>query len=113
MQIRVFRNCVFSSLLVPSQPTELRAVAISSTTVQLSWKRPSHTGESIIGYELYWNDTFTQHEYHREIADTETFTLGDLYPDTMYYIWVAAKSKRGEGAATPPIQVKTEQYGMS
>lgn len=31
----------------------------------------------------------------------------------MYYIWVAAKSKRGEGAATPPIQVKTEQYGMT
>ncbi|XP_054706437.1 tyrosine-protein phosphatase Lar-like isoform X2 [Uloborus diversus] len=96
---------------VPSQPSNLRAIATSSTTVQLTWSKPTHTGENIIGYELYWNDTFTQHEYHREIpADIEAFNLGDLYPDTVYYVWVAAKSKRGEGAATLPVQVRTEQY---
>ncbi|KAG8191089.1 hypothetical protein JTE90_008401 [Oedothorax gibbosus] len=98
---------------VPSQPSNLRAVSTSSTNVQLTWTRPSHTGESIVGYELYWNDTFTQHEYHKEIPDVEQYTLGDLYPDTVYYVWIAAKSKRGEGAATPPVQVRTEQYAPS
>ncbi|GIX90947.1 tyrosine-protein phosphatase Lar [Caerostris darwini] len=98
---------------VPSQPSNLRATPTSATTVQLTWTRPSHTGENIVGYELYWNDTFTQHEYHREIPDVETFTLGDLYPDTVYYVWVSAKSKRGEGAATPPVHVRTEQYAPS
>ncbi|GFU37481.1 tyrosine-protein phosphatase Lar [Nephila pilipes] len=98
---------------VPSQPANLRATPTSATTVQLTWSRPSNTGENIIGYELYWNDTFTQHEYHREIPDVETYTLGDLYPDTVYYVWVAAKSKRGEGAATPPVHVRTEQYAPS
>ncbi|XP_035214536.1 tyrosine-protein phosphatase Lar-like [Stegodyphus dumicola] len=102
-----------TQLGVPSQPTNLRAVPASSTTVQLTWTRPTHTGANIIGYELYWNDTFTQHEYHREIPDIENFILGDLYPDTVYYIWVAAKSKTGEGAATPPVKVKTEQYAPS
>lgn len=40
----------------------------------------------------------------------ESFTLGELYPDTLYFVWVAGKSLRGEGAATPPIPVRTEQY---
>lgn len=35
-----------------------------------------------------------------------------LYPDTLYYIWLAARSQRGEGATTPPIPVRTKQYGM-
>ncbi|XP_067118377.1 tyrosine-protein phosphatase Lar-like isoform X6 [Centruroides vittatus] len=95
---------------VPSQPVNLRATSTSSTTVHLTWMRPSHTGESITGYELYWNDTFTQQEYHLSIPDVETYTLGELYPDTIYYVWIAAKSRLGEGAATPPIPVKTEQY---
>lgn len=97
---------------VPSQPLNPTATSTSATTVQLNWNKPSHTGESIIGYEVYWNDTFTNQEYKRAIPDVETYTLGELYPDTLYYVWVAAKSRRGEGAATPPIPVKTDQYGI-
>lgn len=96
---------------VPSQPLNLLASSISATTVQLTWNKPSHTGESIIGYEIYWNDTFTNQEYKRAIPVVETYKLTDLYPDTLYYIWIAAKSRRGEGASTPPIPVKTDQYG--
>ncbi|XP_022247937.1 tyrosine-protein phosphatase Lar-like isoform X3 [Limulus polyphemus] len=95
---------------VPSQPSNLVAKSTSSTTVQLQWSHPEHSGESIIGYELYWNDTFTQQEYHRTIPAINSYTLSNLYPDTLYHIWVAAKSKRGEGAATPPVNVKTDQY---
>lgn len=96
---------------VPSQPSNLRASAISSTAVQLNWQKPSHVGEAIIGYEIYWNDTFSNREDKRAIPDVESYTLGELSPDTLYYVWVAAKSRRGEGAATPPIPVKTEQFG--
>ena len=97
---------------VPSQPLNLAATATSATTVQLNWNKPSNTGESIIGYEVYWNDTFTNQESKRAIPDVEMYTLGELYPDTLYYVWVAAKSRRGEGASTMPIPVKTDQYGM-
>lgn len=95
---------------VPSQPIDLRAVAKSSTKVQVSWHRPTHTGEGVLGYDLYWNDTFTQQEYHRSIPDVETYTLGELYPDTLYFVWVSAKSRDGDGAATPPYPIRTEQY---
>jgi netrin-G3 ligand len=45
---------------VPSQPTGLRAIDVSATSVSLEWARPHHTGESVNSYELYWNDTFTK-----------------------------------------------------
>jgi hypothetical protein len=64
----------------------LRAAATSSTTVQLNWQKPTHAGEAIIGYEVYWNDTFTNQEYRRAIPDVETFTLRDLYPGIYYFI---------------------------
>lgn len=47
----------------------------------------------------------------RRIANTETYKLTGLYPDTLYYVWLAARSQRGEGATTPPIPVRTKQYG--
>ena len=43
---------------VPSQPSNLRAGEVRATSVRLSWDRPSHSGENIVSYELYWNDTF-------------------------------------------------------
>lgn len=97
---------------VPSQPLNLKANPTSATTVQLNWQKPSQTGEAIIGYDIYWNDTFTNLESKKAIPVVETYTLGELYPDTLYYVWVAAKSRRGEGAATPPIPVKTDQFGI-
>uniref|UniRef100_A0A182TY98 Fibronectin type-III domain-containing protein n=1 Tax=Anopheles melas TaxID=34690 RepID=A0A182TY98_9DIPT len=44
------------------------------------------------------------------IPNTETYTLSSLYPDTLYYFWLSARSQRGEGATTPPIPVRTKQY---
>lgn len=32
----------------------------------------------------------------RRIANTESYTLGGLYPDTLYYIWLAARSQKGK-----------------
>lgn len=54
-----------------------------------------------------------QEKHHRSLPVTETHVLNDLQPNTLYYIWLAAKSKRGEGATTPPIAVRTDQYGKS
>lgn len=57
-----------------------------------------------------WTAT-TQEKHHRSLPVSETYVLTGLQPNTLYYIWLAAKSKRGEGATTPPIPVRTDQYG--
>ena len=44
---------------VPSQPANLRITDAGATTVRLRWEQPTHQGENIVSYELYWNDTFT------------------------------------------------------
>ena len=44
---------------VPSQPANLRVVESRATSVSLSWDPPVHSGENILSYEIYWNDTFT------------------------------------------------------
>ncbi|XP_025017927.1 tyrosine-protein phosphatase Lar isoform X2 [Tetranychus urticae] len=96
---------------VPNQPLGLQAVAQGPHSIKLTWKMPPNAGENIIGYELYWNDTFENNQGKQFIAPTDTYIIENLYPDTLYYIWIAAKSNIGEGAATPPIAVKTEIFG--
>lgn len=98
---------------VPSQPSNLRASDIGETTVTLQWSKPSHSGESIVSYELYWNDTYAKEKHHRRIPISESYTLTGLYPNTLYYVWLAARSQRGEGATTPPIPIRTKQYGKN
>ena len=41
----------------------------------------------------------------------EGFTITGLHPSNEYYIWIAARSNRGEGAPTPPILASTQEYG--
>ena len=50
---------------------------------------------------------------HKSLEDPKltVYTLENLYPNTLYHVWVAAKSRRGEGAATPKLPVRTDQYG--
>ncbi|KAK5642104.1 hypothetical protein RI129_008271 [Pyrocoelia pectoralis] len=95
---------------VPSQPTNLRASDIGETAVTLQWSKPTHSGENIVSYELHWNDTYAKEQHHRRIPVSEGYTLTGLYPNTLYYVWLAARSQRGEGATTPPIPVRTKQY---
>ncbi|XP_060802396.1 tyrosine-protein phosphatase Lar isoform X2 [Amyelois transitella] len=95
---------------VPSQPSNLVAVEAGETSVTLSWRRPAHAGDNIVSYELYWNDTYAKEHHRKRIPIAETYTLNGLYPNTLYYIWLAARSQRGEGATTPPIAVRTKQY---
>lgn len=96
---------------VPSQPEMLTAIDIGETTVTLQWNKPIHSAENILSYELYWNDTYAQEKHHRRIPVTENYTLTGLYPNTLYYVWLAARSQRGEGATTIPYPVRTKQYG--
>lgn len=62
-----------------------------------------------VGIVKYSIESHTQ--IYRRIANTESYKLAGLYPDTLYYVWLAARSQRGEGATTPPIPVRTKQYG--
>jgi netrin-G3 ligand len=61
---KVFRTHV---LTVPSQPSNLRTSEVGETSVTLQWSRPTHAGDNIVGYELYWNDTYAKVQFSAEV----------------------------------------------
>lgn len=65
---------------------------------------------SVVAHDRRDRDRF-QEKHHRRIPVTENYTLTGLYPNTLYYVWLAARSQRGEGATTIPYPVRTKQYG--
>lgn len=96
---------------VPEQPTNLQGEAISANSIQLMWDPPEASSDIISSYELYYNDS----HFHQNVRITiepprNSYVLGDLTPNTVYHVRVAAKSQRGEGANTPTIQVRTQEY---
>ena len=50
---------------VPSQPSNFRAIDIGETAVTLQWNRPSHSGDTIVHFELYYNDTYANEQHHQ------------------------------------------------
>ena len=59
-----------------------------------------------------WSLPGFQYE-QRTIPPGESYVLQDLSPNTVYNLWLAAKSQRGEGAATASISVHTEESSQS
>ena len=102
---------VFLFFVVPQQPTNLQGESLNPNSIQLTWDPPEDSGESIQSYELYYNDSHYHQKLRITIPPSHTYLLQDLTPDTVYHICVAAKSERGEGAKTPIIQVRTQEYG--
>ena len=64
--------------------------------------------ENIVQFDVH---ILFQSEKHRSLNLTRQYTLEGLYPNTLYYMWISAKSSKGEGAHTTPVKVTTEQYG--
>lgn len=50
---------------MPSQPSNFRAIDIGETAVTLQWNRPSHSGDTIVHFELYYNDTYANEQHHQ------------------------------------------------
>ena len=61
-------------------------------------------------FEILFNFAF-QFTNHKTLdPPINEYILESLYPNSLYHVWVAAKSKRGEGATTPALSTRTEQY---
>ena len=95
---------------VPYQPLNLHAESISPNEILVKWDAPQEA-DSIISYELYYNDSHTRQNVRVSIhPPVNNYRLDDLTPDTVYHIQVSAKSARGEGPKTPLIQARTHQF---
>ena len=96
----------------------MSAHAASPRSISLEWTRPEDTGETLTSYELYWNATAgsgaqlqsQQQQMHKTIPPREEYLLEQLTPNTVYRIFITARSSRGEGAPSRTVVVKTHPF---
>ena len=78
---------------MPYQPLNLHADAISPNEVLVKWDAPQEA-DSIISYELYYNDSHTRQNVRVSIhPPVNNYRLEDLTPDTVYHIQVSLATR--------------------
>ncbi|KAL2077129.1 hypothetical protein ACEWY4_026633 [Coilia grayii] len=83
---------------LPGVPTQVRAQALSPTTIQVSWKEPEQHTQDIIGYVLHIRKTADPAEMEYQEAVSKSTLLQvvyDLEPSTSYTFYVKAYTSRG------------------
>ena len=62
-------------IAVPSKPLDLKALGITSTTIELSWSKPKSANGAIKGYRIYY--------MHSNYTDVNTYKLSEEDPKTI------------------------------
>uniref|UniRef100_A0A8C3JKC8 Immunoglobulin superfamily DCC subclass member 4 n=1 Tax=Calidris pygmaea TaxID=425635 RepID=A0A8C3JKC8_9CHAR len=95
---------------LPSAPKKVSAVSLSSTTVLVSWERPEHNSEQIIGFSLHYQRAAGTDNVEYQFAvnnDTTELQVKDLEPNTNYVFYVVAYSQLGASRTSSSIIVQT------
>lgn len=84
-----------SAFSYPSQVTNVRAIPIGETSVQVSWNEATSAEDIIIGYRVYYGRTSVQDldaTYDNDVfaSGSKSIIVGDLTPSTDYYFAVTA-----------------------
>uniref|UniRef100_H3D9L6 DCC netrin 1 receptor n=1 Tax=Tetraodon nigroviridis TaxID=99883 RepID=H3D9L6_TETNG len=93
-------------LQVPSRAESLRLVALSPTSVQVSWEPPSHPNGPILGYRLLWTESPSGKEQSVEV-NSLTYKMDGLNKFTEYTVRVLALNRYGPSPATEAAGVTT------
>ncbi|KAG1673521.1 Neogenin [Nymphon striatum] len=91
---------------VPSSPTNLRAVAVSPTTLAIQWDPPKKLNGPIEEYKLYYMQVGTSEE-HETTTRLTSHILKNLRKYTEYSIWVVAINRNGPGSSTEEVFART------
>jgi hypothetical protein len=99
-----------TQMTVPSQPLNLRATKIASTSVTLAWDLPaSNGGSAITDYTIRVssNDGETWTAIAHRASTSRTFVVSGLTAAKRYQFTVSAVNSRGTGPATAALLVTT------
>uniref|UniRef100_A0A8C5PAG5 Immunoglobulin superfamily DCC subclass member 4 n=1 Tax=Leptobrachium leishanense TaxID=445787 RepID=A0A8C5PAG5_9ANUR len=95
---------------LPGPPQAVRAVAISSKSVAVTWEQPESNWERVIGFSLHYTKTGGSENMEYQFAvnnDTTEFYMRDLEPGTNYTFYVVAYSQQGASRASHPVTAHT------
>ncbi|XP_072326689.1 immunoglobulin superfamily DCC subclass member 4 isoform X2 [Scyliorhinus torazame] len=95
---------------LPSAPKSVSATPLTSTAVLVSWERPEHNSEQIIGFSLHYQKAVGTNNVEYQFAvnnDTTELQVKDLQPNTNYTFYVVAYSQLGASRTSHSMIVQT------
>uniref|UniRef100_A0A3Q2PCR8 DCC netrin 1 receptor n=1 Tax=Fundulus heteroclitus TaxID=8078 RepID=A0A3Q2PCR8_FUNHE len=93
-------------LQVPSRVESLRALALSPTSIQVSWEPPSLPNGPVLGYRLLWTESPSGKEQSVEVSGLN-YKMDGLNKFTEYAVRVLAINRYGPGTASDTATVTT------
>ena len=101
--------------LAPSDPQNVQIKVISSTKVEVNWKKPSYEGsdQGIVGYDVYYNTSSdgARTKVTVQSPDDLSKVVSGLRPATLYKFHVAARTDAGSGPLSFPQFATTLEGG--
>nr|XP_055029793.1 contactin-5 isoform X1 [Misgurnus anguillicaudatus] len=108
---------VFSAEGEPKEPpTDLQAIAVSSSEMRVMWKPPSPGPGRPQGYEVtYWKDMEQEEtgKKRRTVGNETSMLLSGLEGNTQYLISVKGFNSVGQGPSSSPIKISTRKNAPS
>ncbi|CAG5867129.1 unnamed protein product [Menidia menidia] len=93
-------------LQVPSRVESVRSVALSPTSIQVSWDPPGLPNGPVLGYRLLWTESPSGKEQSVEVTGLN-YKMDGLNKFTEYKVRVLAINRYGPGTASETISVTT------
>ncbi|KAM9817379.1 immunoglobulin superfamily DCC subclass member 4 [Neosynchiropus ocellatus] len=93
---------------LPSPPHHLTVTPYSSTTAWITWEKPEHNSDQIIGYSVHCQRAAGSDNVEYQFAmnnDTTDFHVKDLLPHTAYTFFVVAYSLMGASRPSHPVTI--------
>jgi len=95
---------------VPSAPSDLSAVIVSTRFVTLAWEPPTAINGQLTGYSVFYKQPGSERE--RVVNSTrgtlEEVSLQGLVPGTKYSVRVVAQNENGPGESSAELEVVTQ-----
>ena len=84
--------------------TKLRATAVSSESIRLTWKLPKQTNETV-AYAILWSELDTEQSERTAVVanGSVSFTLDKLTPHRLYSFRVQSMLSEGPGGSTEKV----------
>lgn len=96
-----------TSSIEPSAPTDLKVVAVSSSSAELTWKEAT-SPISIVAYVISYKISGTPKEL-QTVSNTTRVILDKLYPLKKYTVTVRAFNTQTSGKSSAPVEFETRE----
>ncbi|KHJ45810.1 fibronectin type III domain protein [Trichuris suis] len=97
---------------IPGQPQNVKATAIGAKRMLLTWESPLFSSD-VINYVIRYNHTPSNYVDEEMGSALTEKIIENLLPNTNYTFQVSAKSQRGDGLFSRPVQQKTNPSAPS